>query len=111
MSRKEENPRANIYARITDRIVADLERGVRPWVKPWNAANAAGRITRPLRHNGMPYQGINVVLLWSEAVARGFHVADLDDVQAVARTRRSRPQRRERNDGGLCKQGHEDRDR
>ena len=72
MSRKEENPRANIYARITDRIVADLERGVRPWVKPWNAANAAGRITRPLRHNGMPYQGINVVLLWSEAVARGF---------------------------------------
>ncbi|MFH0297869.1 zincin-like metallopeptidase domain-containing protein [Bradyrhizobium sp. 31Argb] len=69
MSRKEENPRADIYARITDRIVADLERGVRPWIKPWNAA---GRITRPLRHNGMPYQGINVVLLWSEAMARGF---------------------------------------
>ncbi len=43
-----------------------------PWVKPWDAANAAVRITRPLRHNGMPYQGINVVLLWSEAVARGF---------------------------------------
>jgi len=32
----------------------------------------AGRITRPLRHNGQPYTGINVVLLWSEAVARGF---------------------------------------
>ena len=72
MSRKEENPRADIYARITDRIVADLERGVRPWIKPWNAGNTTGRITRPLRHNGMPYQGINVVLLWSEAVARGF---------------------------------------
>lgn len=72
MSRKEERPRADVYARITDRIVADLERGVRPWVRPWSAANAAGRITRPLRHNGMPYQGINVVLLWSEAVARGF---------------------------------------
>jgi antirestriction protein ArdC len=72
MSRKEEKPRVDIYARITDRIVADLERGVRPWVRPWNAANAAGPITRPLRHNGMPYQGINVVLLWSEAVARGF---------------------------------------
>jgi antirestriction protein ArdC len=72
MSRKEEKPRADVYARITDRIVADLERGVRPWVKPWNAATAAGRITRPLRHNGMPYQGINVVLLWSEAVARSF---------------------------------------
>lgn len=72
MNRKEEKPRADVYARITDRIVADLERGVRPWVKPWNAANGAGRITRPLRHNGMPYQGINVVLLWSEAVSRGF---------------------------------------
>ena len=72
MNSKEEKPRADVYARITDRIVADLERGVRPWVRPWSAANAAGRITRPLRHNGMPYQGINVVLLWSEAVARGF---------------------------------------
>jgi hypothetical protein len=29
-----------------------LERGVRPWVKPWNAEHAAGRITRPLRYNG-----------------------------------------------------------
>jgi antirestriction protein ArdC len=72
MTSKETKPRAGIYARITDRIVADLEHGVRPWVKPWSAANAAGRIMRPLRHNSMPYQGINVVLLWSEAVARGF---------------------------------------
>ena len=32
MSRKEEKSRADIYARITDRIVADLERGVRPWI-------------------------------------------------------------------------------
>jgi antirestriction protein ArdC len=72
MSRKEMKPRADVYARITDRIVADLERGVRPWVRPWSASNAVGRITRPLRHNGLPYQGINVVLLWSEAVARGF---------------------------------------
>ena len=34
--------------------------------------NTAGRITRPLRHNGTPYQGINIILLWSEALARGF---------------------------------------
>jgi len=64
--------RADLYARVTDRIVADLERGVRPWLKPWNAENAAGRITRPLRHNGQPYRGINVVMLWGEAVTRGF---------------------------------------
>ncbi len=64
--------RPDVYARITNRIIDDLERGVRPWLNPWSAANTAGRITRPLRHNGQPYSGINVVLLWSEAVARGF---------------------------------------
>jgi antirestriction protein ArdC len=52
--------------------VAELERGVRPWFKPWNAEHAAGRITRPLRANGFPYQGMNVLMLWSEAVAKGY---------------------------------------
>ena len=64
--------KTDIYDRITGAIVAELEKGVRPWLKPWNAEHAAGRITRPLRHNGLPYQGINVVMLWSAAVAQGF---------------------------------------
>lgn len=64
--------RTDIYTRITDQIVAELENGVRPWLKPWNAEHAAGRITRPLRHNGIPYQGINTVMLWSAAVAAGY---------------------------------------
>jgi antirestriction protein ArdC len=64
--------RPDVYSRITDRIVADLEQGVRPWLKPWNADHASGRITRPLRHNGIPYKGINVVMLWSASVAKGF---------------------------------------
>lgn len=62
----------DLYERITSRIVADLEQGVRPWLKPWNAEHAAGRITRPLRANGQPYQGINVLMLWGEAVAKGY---------------------------------------
>ena len=62
----------DVYERITSRIVADLERGVRPWVQPWNAGHAVGRITRPLRSNGQPYRGINVLLLWGEAVAKGY---------------------------------------
>lgn len=64
--------RADIYSRITGKIVADLEQGVRPWMKPWNADHAAGKITRPLRHNGIPYKGINVVMLWSAAVTKGY---------------------------------------
>ncbi|ODT77192.1 MAG: antirestriction protein ArdC [Pelagibacterium sp. SCN 64-44] len=73
MSRTEgKGPRVDIYARITDRIVADLEKGVRPWMQPWRTGNAIGRVTRPLRHNGLPYSGMNVLLLWSEAIARGY---------------------------------------
>jgi antirestriction protein ArdC len=62
----------DLYTRITNRIVAELEKGCRPWLKPWNAEHAAGRITRPLRHNGQPYRGINVLMLWDEAMTRGF---------------------------------------
>ncbi|WFT91070.1 ArdC family protein [Rhizobium leguminosarum] len=72
MSKKVESQRTDIYSRITDRILEDLASGVRPWMKPWNAANTDGRITRPLRHNGQPYSGMNVLLLWSEQMARGF---------------------------------------
>lgn len=64
--------KADLYTRITSRIVAELEKGVQPWLKPWNAEHAAGRITRPLRHNGQPYRGINVLMLWSEAMAQGY---------------------------------------
>jgi antirestriction protein ArdC len=64
--------RGDIYTRITNRIVADLEQGVRPWHRPWNAEHAAGKITRPLRHNGIPYKGINVIMLWSASVVKGY---------------------------------------
>jgi antirestriction protein ArdC len=71
-SAKTETARADVYSRVTDRIVADLEREVRPWMKPWSAEHAAGRITRPLRANGVPYRGINVVLLWMTAMEKGY---------------------------------------
>lgn len=62
----------DIYRKITDTIVSQLEKGMRPWQKPWNAAHAEGRIVRPLRHNGVPYNGINVLMLWSDAIDKGF---------------------------------------
>jgi antirestriction protein ArdC len=62
----------DVYSRITDKIVVDLEQGERPWMKPWNAEHAAGKITRPLRFNGLPYSGINVMMLWSEAMDKGY---------------------------------------
>lgn len=69
MSRPADPSRPDIYARITQQIIAQLEAGVRPWTQPWTAGSA---VNRPLRHNGIPYSGINVILLWSEAAARGY---------------------------------------
>ena len=66
------NEKQDVYTRITNKIVADLEQGVRTWMKPWNAGNTAGRIMRPLRFNGIPYSGINILMLWAEAVSHGF---------------------------------------
>jgi len=65
-------PRTDIYTRVTDRIIEALEQGVRPWHKPWDAENAAGRITRPLRFNGEAYKGINILMLWATAELQGY---------------------------------------
>lgn len=62
----------SLYERITSRIVTSLENGVRPWVQPWTSHHAAGPVSRPLRHNGTPYAGINVLALWCAAAERGF---------------------------------------
>lgn len=61
------------HSRITDRILAELEQGARPWLKPWSGGDmATSGQTRPLRATGQPYRGINVLLLWIEAQASGF---------------------------------------
>lgn len=62
----------DIYARVTDTIVAQLEKGVRPWHQPWSGEHAAGRINRPIRHNGEAYRGINILMLWGTSVERGY---------------------------------------
>lgn len=64
--------KADVYEKVTNRIIADLEQGELTWLKPWSSGNMEGRIVRPLRHNGLPYSGINVLMLWSAAVERGY---------------------------------------
>ena len=63
------NEKQDVYTRVTAKIAAALEQGVRPWIKPWSVQHTAGRITRPLRHSGEPYRGINVLMqfkYWNE---------------------------------------------
>ncbi len=67
--------RSDVYQTVTDRIIADLEQGELTWVKPWSAGNTAGRITRPQRHNGLCYGGINVLILWTAAIEAGYSSA------------------------------------
>jgi antirestriction protein ArdC len=62
----------DVYERVTDRIVEALERGVKPWTQPWSGDTMGSRIMRPLRANGVPYRGINILMLWGDAMEKGF---------------------------------------
>ncbi|HWJ17683.1 MAG TPA: ArdC family protein [Geobacterales bacterium] len=57
----------NLYAEVSTRIVAELERGAAPWIKPWSAT--AGMNTPCNAGTNRPYSGSNVVLLWMAQTA------------------------------------------
>jgi antirestriction protein ArdC len=65
-------PREDLHTRITSTIVEQLEAGCRPWHQPWCCRHAAGGISRPLRSNGQPYNGVNVLVLWLTAFQKGY---------------------------------------
>ena len=68
----EKSNQTDIYARVTNKIIADLERGELTWRKPWSAEHLAGNVTRPLRWNDVPYTGINTLVLWATAAEKGY---------------------------------------
>src|SRR3954462_2159544 len=57
----------DLYAEVSARIVAELEAGAAPWVKPWSAT--AGMNAPQNAVTGRPYSGCNVVLLWMAQAA------------------------------------------
>lgn len=59
----------DVYTTITDKIIAALESGVRPWARPWQDG---GIPVHPRRANGEKYRGINTVLLWIEQETKGY---------------------------------------
>ena len=52
----------DLYSDVSARIVAELERGAAPWVKPWSAT--AGQNVPQNAVTNRPYSGCNVILLW-----------------------------------------------
>jgi antirestriction protein ArdC len=57
----------DLYADVSTRIVAELEAGAAPWVKPWSGT--AGMNTPCNAVTDRPYSGCNVVLLWMAQTA------------------------------------------
>lgn len=62
----------DLYQKVTDTIVAELERGVAPWIQPWRTLDA--------RFGGGPfngytargYRGVNVLLLLVSMAQKGY---------------------------------------
>ncbi len=61
------HPKPDVTQVITDLILEKIAAGTAPWLKPWSATS-----TRPLRHNGISYSGINTFYLWAVAESRGY---------------------------------------
>ena len=65
--------RASLYQEITDKIVAELEAGRVPWVQPWGKTTAPAPLGVPKNAaTGRRYSGINIIILWSAVMERGF---------------------------------------
>lgn len=61
----------DVVEAVTARIVAALEAGVAPWVKPWSATGPS--LSMPVNgHTGRAYRGMNVLILLGAQMAGGY---------------------------------------
>lgn len=54
-----------LYEKVTNTVLEQLEKGVVPWVRPWRGAGNGELLGLP--HNavtGNSYSGVNIILLW-----------------------------------------------
>jgi antirestriction protein ArdC len=59
----------DLYKTVSEQIVKQLEEGnLQPWKCPWSRQGAGF----PLRHDGIPYRGVNVLWLWMTATVKGY---------------------------------------
>ena len=52
---------ADLYQNVTDRIIAQLEKGVAPWQQPWASIGGGMPVNVVSRKL---YRGVNTLLLW-----------------------------------------------
>jgi antirestriction protein ArdC len=64
-----ETTRRDPMQEFADRIVAELEKGVKPWVRPWNPELCGGPQAPINATTGQPYHGINNLILGMHPLA------------------------------------------
>ena len=57
----------DLYAEVSACIIAELEIGAAPWIKPWSATPGANTPCNAVTNR--PYSGCNVILLWMAQAA------------------------------------------
>ena len=62
-SKTDDHTRRDPFQDVTDSILAALEAGTKPWVRPWNPDQAAGAQGPFNPTTGKHYRGINVLIL------------------------------------------------
>jgi len=60
----------NIHKEISDKIVAAMEQGTLPWIKPWSGMGGSGMPRNAITRRA--YSGCNVTLLWLAGEAGGY---------------------------------------
>lgn len=62
----------DLYRQVTDSIVAELEQGAAPWLKPWRTGSPGTGLLPVNVATGREYRGINIPILWGAAHRQGF---------------------------------------
>lgn len=65
-------PKFDLYQEVTDKIIAALEQGTAPWLKPWENLSFNGGMPKNAV-SGRYYSGVNIILLWLSAAEHGYN--------------------------------------
>lgn len=75
-------PKFDLYQNVTDRIIAALEEGAAPWLKPWQSPDCRLALPRNAVSNRF-YSGVNILLLWLAAEEHGYKQSKWITVKAA----------------------------
>ena len=74
--RDQQNQSSNqpsLYSQVTDKIIAELELGIVPWIQPWGSEEGSIGLGLPRNaRTSKAYSGINILLLWSAILQGGY---------------------------------------